>query len=304
MSSSSAPRPPIVTSPAPAAGEPVFHDAFYKFARLADPDAVVVALRELTHALLGSILVAHEGINGMLAGGAPELDAFQLALASDARFESQLGGVEFKRSPCVTAPFGRMKVRRRREILPLGVPDVDAVGHTRLALSPAEWRVLLASDDVILIDNRNSFEYRLGRFTGAIDPQVHNFRDFPRYVQAHAADWKASGKRVAMYCTGGIRCEKTSAFMAQLDLPVYELSGGILNYFLQLPDAEKEWEGECFVFDNRVALDTHLQETGTTIDTAYAGDPDEAWRLQRARRLAVQELAVQELAEPDETLER
>ena len=206
----------------------------------------------------------------------------------DPRFEGQLGGIKIKRSPCQTAPFGRMKIHRRREILPLGIPGVDAVGHDRLALGPEEWRVLIASDDVILIDNRNSFEYRLGRFKGAIDPKVHNFRDFPRYVEANIVDWKASGKRVAMYCTGGIRCEKTSAWLNGLDLPVYELDGGILQYFLEVPDAEREWEGECFVFDNRVALDTQLAETGTSMEGAYTGDPDEAWRLSRARRLAVQ----------------
>lgn len=277
-------------STAPSSAQPVFHDAFYKFAQLADPEAVVVALRALTGELLGSILVASEGINGMLAGSVAALDAFQHALAHDERFAGQLAGIEVKRSPCRTAPFGRMKIRKRREILPLGIPGVNAVGHARLALDAEQWRALLASDDVIVIDNRNSFEYRLGRFKGAVDPQVHNFRDFPRYVEANLADWKASGKRVAMYCTGGIRCEKTSAWLGTLDMPVYELDGGILSYFRQLPDAEKDWQGECFVFDNRVTLDTHLQETDTTIEAAYAGDPDETWRLQRARRLAVQDL--------------
>ena len=138
---------------------------------------------------------------------------------------------------------------------------------------------------VVLLDNRNSFEYRLGRFQNAIDPQVTNFRDFPAYVQAHLDEWKAQGKRVAMYCTGGIRCEKTSAWMADLGMPVYQLEGGILNYFREMPDAERDWQGECFVFDNRVALDTRLQETDTTLDDVYTGEPDDQWRLERARRL-------------------
>ena len=105
------------------------------------------------------------------------------------------------------------------------------------------------------------------------------------YVQAHLDEWKAQGKRVAMYCTGGIRCEKTSAWMADLGMPVYQLEGGILNYFREMPDAERDWQGECFVFDNRVALDTRLQETDTTLDDVYTGEPDDQWRLERARRL-------------------
>lgn len=303
MSSVPSPAPRAFGSSAESSSEAVFHDAFYKFARLTDADAVASALRELTRGLLGSILVASEGINGMVAGTARALDAFQHTLGHDARFEGLLGDIEVKRSPCKTTPFGRMKIHKRREILPLGIPGVDAIGHARLALSPEAWRELIQSDDVILIDNRNSFEYRLGRFKGAVDPKVRNFRDFPRYVEANVAAWKASGKRVAMYCTGGIRCEKTSAWMASLDMPVYELSGGILNYFLQMPDAEREWEGECFVFDNRVALDTRLDETGATIEDAYAGYPDEAWRLQRARRLAVQDEG-EDLAREDAATER
>jgi UPF0176 protein len=138
---------------------------------------------------------------------------------------------------------------------------------------------------VVLIDNRNSFEYRLGHFHKAIDPQVAHFRDFAKFMQTHAAEWKAQGKRVAMYCTGGIRCEKTSAWMASNGLQVYQLEGGILNYFARMPDAERDWSGECFVFDNRIALDTQLQETTTTLEQVYEAEPDGAWRLERARRL-------------------
>jgi UPF0176 protein len=222
----------------------------------------------------------------MLAGQGPALDAFQHALAHDPRLGGVFGAIETKRSPCAIAPFQRMKVRHKAEILPLGIAGVDAVNHTGIRLDPAAWREFIARDDVVLIDNRNSFEFRLGRFKNAIDPGVHNFRDFPRYVEANLATWKAQGKRVAMYCTGGIRCEKTSAWMASMDMPVYELAGGILNYFLQMPDADKDWAGECFVFDNRVALDTHLQQTKTTLEDIYSGDEQDAWRLRRAQRLA------------------
>jgi UPF0176 protein len=153
-------------------------------------------------------------------------------------------------------------------------------------VSPQRWRELLDDPDTVVIDNRNSFEYRLGRFRNAVDPGVANFRDFPRYVKAHAPQWQAEGKTVAMYCTGGIRCEKTSAWLQERGVAVLQLEGGILNYFAQMPDAERDWDGECFVFDNRIALDTQLRETGTTAEQVYAGDPDEAWRLRRAQRLA------------------
>ncbi|HET7792674.1 MAG TPA: rhodanese-like domain-containing protein [Rhizobacter sp.] len=257
----------------------VFHIAFYRFAALQDPPAVAANLRLLAADLLGSVLVAHEGINGVLAGEAAALDAFEQALQQDARFT----GMAFKRSACKTPPFARLKVHVKPEIVAVGVPGGGASPGTQV--DPAAWRELIARDDVVVLDNRNSFEYRLGRFRNAIDPGVSSFRDFPRYVEAHAEQWKREGKTVAMYCTGGIRCEKTSAWMQGLGLQVRELDGGILNYFQSLPDAAREWEGECFVFDNRIALDTHLQETGTTAEQVYAGEPDGEWRLQRARRL-------------------
>lgn len=271
------------TTSAPAAEQ--FHIAFYKFAKLADADAVVTVCRELTHDLLGSILIADEGINGVLAGTATALDNFEHALKTDPRLGGAFSNIVFKRSACKTAPFARMKVHRKSEIVFLGVDNVDAVGRTGIDVSPQEWRELIAQDDVVVIDNRNSFEFKLGKFKNAIDPGVDNFRDFPKYIEEHVPEWQASGKRVAMYCTGGIRCEKTSAWMLDMGVPVYQLEGGILNYFLEMPDAEKDWEGECFVFDNRIALDTKMQETDTTLEDVYGGEPDWEWRLQRAKRL-------------------
>ncbi|MBF8177991.1 oxygen-dependent tRNA uridine(34) hydroxylase TrhO [Herminiimonas contaminans] len=268
---------------APAAEQ--FHIAFYKFARLADADAVVTVCRELTRDLLGSILIADEGINGVLAGTAAALDSFEHALKTDPRLDDAFSNIVFKRSACKTVPFARMKVHRKSEIVFLGVDNVDAIGRTGIDVSPQEWRELIAQDDVVVIDNRNSFEYKLGKFKNAVDPGVDNFRDFPKYIEEHVPEWQASGKRVAMYCTGGIRCEKTSAWMLDMGVPVYQLEGGILNYFLEMPDAEKDWEGECFVFDNRIALDTKMQETDTTLEDVYGGEPDWEWRLQRAKRL-------------------
>ena len=264
-----------------AAHEAVFHSAFYRFVALDDVDAVIARLRDLTSLLLGSIIVANEGINGVVAGTAEALDAFACALTADDRF----AGIAFKRSACKTAPFGRMKVHKKSEIVYMGVDGVDAVRKTGISVSPQQWRELIAADDVVVIDNRNSFEYRLGKFNNAIDPQVAHFRDLPTFIEANSPTWLAEGKKIAMYCTGGIRCEKTSAWMHDNGVEVYQLEGGILNYFQTMPDAEKDWQGECFVFDNRIALDTHLQETSTTLEQVYAAEPDGEWRLQRARRL-------------------
>lgn len=275
---------------APVAPVPLVHTAFYRFTPLSQPQQVVTAVRELLcrpalGGLAGSILVAAEGINGMLAGSAAAVDGFEQMLQHEPAFAGAFTGMPFRRSACITRPFGRLKVHLKKEIVPLGVDGVDARA-TGINVSPQDWRELISAPDVVLLDNRNSFEYRLGHFEGAVDPLVTNFRDFPDYVRAHAATWKAQGKRVAMYCTGGIRCEKTSAWMRAMDMPVYQLEGGILNYFQQVPDAQRDWTGECFVFDNRVALDTRLQETATTLEEVYQGEPDGVWRLQRARRLA------------------
>jgi UPF0176 protein len=260
---------------------PQFHIAFYKFVTVGAPDDLAASLRLLTADLLGSILVAEEGINGVLAGTAEALDRFESAVTATSYFDGIFADMQFKRSGCKTAPFGRMKVHRKEEIVALGVRDVDTVGRGGIDVTPEEWRALLDDDNVVVIDNRNSFEFRLGRF---IDPQVENFRDFSAYMTANAPAWRAAGKRVAMYCTGGIRCEKTSAWMQDAGLDIYQLEGGILNYFQSMPDAARDFEGECFVFDNRIALDTQLQETGTTADQVY-DDPADAWRLARARRL-------------------
>jgi UPF0176 protein len=281
----------------------IFHIAFYKFTRVQEPEQVALRLRELTQALLGSILIAHEGINGMLAGSAEQLDAFEAALQAsheqDAQLEGAFQAMIFKRTVCQTQPFRRLKVHVKREIVPLGIEGVDAAGRVpeiqAADVPPQQWRELIKRPDVVLLDNRNSFEYRLGHFEGAVDPLVVNFRDFPEYVKAHAQEWKEQGKTVAMYCTGGIRCEKSSVWMQDMGLKVAQLQGGILNYFKEMPDAQKDWKGECFVFDNRIALDTQLQEAGTKLEEVYAAKPDSdnrsdidadmAWRLARAKRL-------------------
>ena len=265
---------------------PLLHSAFYRFAPLADPAAAADALRALARELTGSIVVAHEGVNGTVAGAPAAVAAFEAALQE--ALDGALRGMAFKHSACATPPFGRLKVGVKPEIVALGLPGALPAPDERDAshLPPAAWRELLARDDVVLLDNRNHFEVRLGRFRGAVDPGVHNFRDFVAWVRAHADEWRAARRPVAMYCTGGIRCDKTAPWLRDLGLEVYQLDGGILGYFQQLPDADRDWQGECFVFDNRVALDTRLRETATTAEQVF--DPahaDEAWRLQRARRL-------------------
>ena len=274
-----------MSEPSPAA---LLHSAFYRFAPLADPVATAGALRALAGELKGSIVVATEGVNGTVAGGVEAVAAFEAALQRADVLDGALRGMVFKHSACVTGPFGRMKVSVKPEIVALGLPDVLPAPdqHDPSHLSPQAWRELLQRDDLVLLDNRNHFEVRLGRFRGAIDPQVHNFRDFVAFVQANAPAWRDARRPVAMYCTGGVRCDKTAPWLRSLGLDTWQLDGGILNYFRQVPDAGRDWQGECFVFDNRVALDTGLRETGTTAEQVFdASHPDEAWRLQRARRL-------------------
>ena len=264
--------------------ENTWHDAFYKFVRLDEPEVVLEHLRELSQGCTGSILVATEGVNGMIAGTIEQLDAFRERMANDAVLEGKFADITYKRTPCKSKPFHKMRVRLKPEIVPLRVDGVDAT-KTGIDLSPQEWREFMQKDNLVLIDNRNDYEYRLGKFKGAVNPNVNNFREFPDYIRENLPQWQEEGKEIAMYCTGGIRCEKTSAWMLDMGVDVYQLEGGILNYFKEIPDAEKEWEGECFVFDNRIALDTKLEETDTTIDDVYDPLQDDDWRIQRAQDL-------------------
>ncbi|MET0520098.1 MAG: rhodanese-like domain-containing protein [Burkholderiaceae bacterium] len=263
------------------------HSSFYRFVAVAEPEAVAARLRELVlQGIGGNILVAAEGISGAISAAPERLAEFERALQGDSAFAGAFAGIVFKHSACTTRPFHLVKVHVKPEIVAFGVPGVSGLpdaARPDTHVTPRRWRELLAAPDVVVLDNRNSFEFKLGRFRNAIDPQLSHFRDFPAYVQAHAEEWKQAGKTVAMYCTGGIRCEKTAAWMQDQGLPVVQLEGGILNYFQSLPDADADWQGECFVFDKRIAIDTHLQETATTAEQVYAEEP--AWRLARARRL-------------------
>jgi len=281
-----------VSSSAPFPSEPqtLVHTAFYRFTPLADPAAAAVTLRELAAELFGAITVASEGLNGAVAGSPAAVRAFEAALQRADVLGGAFAGMPFKHSACITPPYARLKVLVKPEIVALGLPGAAALqlpdAEDDSHLSPQQWRELLQRDDTVLLDNRNHFEFRLGHFKGAADPEVRHFRDFVAYVEAHAPAWRAAARPVAMYCTGGIRCDKTAPWLRSLGLQVMQLDGGILNYFQQLPDAGHDWEGECFVFDKRIALDPALQETATTAEQVFdEADPGEAWRLARARRL-------------------
>lgn len=241
----------------------VFHISFYRFVAVEDPTALREQLLALTEGLLGTILVAHEGLNGMLSGPAEALDAFEAALQSTSVLGGAFAGTVFKRTVCETSPFHRRKVKVKPELVPLDVDGTDVVTRLddvhALDVGAAEWRALLRRDDVVVLDNRNSFEFEHGHFVGAIDPGTTDFRNFADYVRAHAEEWRTEGKTIAMYCTGGIRCEKSSPWMQDLGLTVRQLRGGIITYLAEAPDAAQDWTGDCFVFDDRRLLDVYLQ---------------------------------------------
>jgi len=279
------PEPADSAGSAPTAVEHQ-HSSFYKFVVLEDTPSLAQHLRDVYEEqgrqVGGNILLAPEGITGAIGGPLQALEAFEAAL----RAHPALADLHFKRSFCTTRPFTLLKVHEKPELVAFGLPGVSGLSDRQdTHVPPKAWRELIRRDDVVVLDNRNHFEFELGHFAGAVDPQVRHFRDFPAYVQAHAESWKREGKTVAMYCTGGIRCEKLSGWMSEQGLTVRQLQGGIVNYFEQMPDADQDWLGECFVFDKRIAIDTHRRETATTAEQVYGDDPAEAWRLARARRL-------------------
>jgi UPF0176 protein len=234
--------------------------SFYRFLDLADPAGFRDALdgRCRDAGLVGTVLVAHEGINGTLAG--PEygirtvLDWVRSRLALDPPLRARWTDAD-------DAPFRKLKVRVKKEIVTLGRPDILPHRRTGMHVSPAEWNELLQTPGVLVIDTRNHYEHEVGTFAGAVDPGTDSFRDFPTF--AAALPGGDHERPVAMFCTGGIRCEKATALMLELGFEeVYQLEGGILNYLEQVPEAENRWQGECFIFDTRVALDRDLAEGG------------------------------------------
>ena len=225
--------------------------AFYKFAKL--PDCHLQRSRVLafceTHALKGTILLAQEGINGTVAGSRSSIDALLNFLRADAR----LATLEHKESVTAEMPFYRMKVRLKKEIVTLGVSGIDPNEKVGAYVAPEDWNALISDPEVWVVDTRNDYEYEIGTFRGALDPKTATFRDFPAFVRRNLDP--AKHKKVALFCTGGIRCEKATTFMlAQGFENVYHLQGGILKYLEKIPAEQSLWQGECFVFDQRVAV--------------------------------------------------
>lgn len=225
--------------------------ALYHFTRFDDPAALRGPLLDqcTAHGVKGSLLLAREGVNGTIAGPRAGIDAVLAHL----RALPGCAALEHKESHAETMPFGRMKVKLKREIVTMGQPDVDPTARVGSYLSPAEWNELIASEDVALIDTRNDYEVAIGTFKGAIDPDIRTFRDFPRWWEENRA--KFQGKRIAMFCTGGIRCEKSTNYLLGLgENEVYHLKGGILKYLEDMPPETSLWDGECYVFDGRVSV--------------------------------------------------
>jgi len=269
----------------------MLHSAFYCLTPIADPPRCAQALRQLAQGLCGSIIVATEGLSGAVAGEFDAVAAFEQALLRSSIADGALANVKFRHSTGQTPPFGKLKVGVKPELVAVGLPANLARENSEHIdpglLTPHQWDALLQRENLVLLDNRNHFEYRLGHFHGATDPQVGQFRSFVDYVESHAPTWRSANAAVAMYCTGGIRCAKTAPWMRSLGLEVWHLEGGILNYLAKLGARTERWQGECFVFDNRIALDQHLRETPTRAEAVYdRQNPDEQWRLQRAQRLA------------------
>lgn len=225
--------------------------ALYRFVPVADVPAVCADLKARFAALdlCGSLLVASEGINGTLAGSEDAIKAMIALL--DAQFDVLKGEVKLSSSPF--KPFKRLKVRAKKEILTFNQQGADPTKQVGQYVSPAEWNALLADPDVLLLDTRNLYETEIGTFEGAVIPPIHKFTEFADYVRQHMTTAKA--KKIAMFCTGGIRCEKASAFMLSEGFPdVYHLKGGILKYLEEVPAAHSKWQGGCYVFDERVAV--------------------------------------------------
>ena len=236
---------------------PVVVAALYRFTpltRFADLRQPLKAFCD-AHGVKGTLLLAAEGINGTVAGSRAGIDA----LLAQLRGEPELAALEHKESCAGVMPFHRMKVRLKREIVTMGVEGIDPTLSVGTYVAPQDWNALIADPDTVLVDTRNAYEVAVGTFAGAIDPATESFREFPQWLEARAGQWK--NRKLAMFCTGGIRCEKATAYAKGLGFKeVYHLKGGILKYLETVPQAESLWNGECFVFDERVGVGHGLKQ--------------------------------------------
>ncbi|MCJ8337856.1 MAG: rhodanese-related sulfurtransferase [Pseudomonadales bacterium] len=231
--------------------------AMYKFVTLEHFERLREPLHQVMqdNAVRGTLLLAQEGINGTVAGSRAGVDAVLAWLATDSRLENIVTKESFDESN----PFYRTKVKLKKEIVTMGVEGIDPKQVVGTYVKPGDWNALISDPDVVLVDTRNDYEVKVGTFAGALDPQTTTFREFPQYVKDNLDP--AINKKVAMFCTGGIRCEKSTAYLKEQGFEeVYHLEGGILKYLEEVPQQESMWEGECFVFDNRVTVDHNLDK--------------------------------------------
>lgn len=242
---------------------------FYKFVRLPDYAEKQQPLLSycLDRRIKGTILLAPEGINATISGSRDAIDSILAFLRSDSR----LADLEHKESYAEELPFERMKVKLKKEIVTLGLPQIDPSDRVGTYVSAQEWNALISDPEVLVIDARNDYEVGIGTFQGALNPETESFRDFPAYVRQNLNPDRH--KKVAMFCTGGIRCEKATSFLLSEGFErVYHLKGGILKYLAEIPAPESLWQGECFVFDERVAI-KHGLELGSHDMCASCGHP-------------------------------
>ncbi|MDJ0909365.1 MAG: rhodanese-related sulfurtransferase [Woeseiaceae bacterium] len=234
--------------------------AFYRFLDLAEQQPFRDDLQSLCdrEGLLGTVLVAHEGVNGTLAGDEGAIKRVFEWIEQRLDLDEP---IEARWSDAGEAPFRRMRVRLKKEIVTLGRPDIQPHTKTGTYVDPDDWNALIEKPDVLVIDTRNHYEVEVGTFPRAVDPGTDSFREFTAYAEKLAEE--STDRPLAMFCTGGIRCEKATALMMELGFDeVYHLKGGILNYLESVPEADNRWQGECFVFDTRVAVDRDLAEGG------------------------------------------
>lgn len=243
--------------------------ALYHFVHFPDPQAIRDPLYAFcdSHAIKGTILIAHEGINGTVAGSADAISALTEYLNG----LDGCAGMEIKFSSALELPFRRLKVKIKPEIVTMGVAGINPSEHAGTYVNAEEWNDVISDPDTLVIDTRNDYEVAIGSFKGAINPHTTNFREFPQWLEQQKAEWEKQGRKpkLAMFCTGGIRCEKSTAFAKKIGLyDVYHLKGGILRYLENIPAEKSLWQGDCFVFDDRVAVGQDL--TLTDYDLCHA----------------------------------
>lgn len=245
--------------PSPSTGGAFTVAAFYKFILLEDHEAMQPRLQThcKKHGIVGTILLAREGINGTVCGTHEGITALLDYFAQDPR----LADIQPKFSFANELAFNRMKVRLKQEIVSMGQPDIDPVGEVGAYVPPAQWNALIEDPDTLVIDTRNAYEVAIGTFEGAVDPKTDSFREFPDWVDNYLANLESQPKNIAMFCTGGIRCEKSTAYLVGKGYEnIFHLEGGILKYLEETPEEESAWQGDCFVFDQRVSVRHGLAE--------------------------------------------